>query len=111
MQKQEAVAAEEASPQNGMEVSRVHGGAPNESRSALELQASANSSPHLKYVLPVPPAKGPPCAGPPCYGWISEESETESEPEDGEMLSDAGPVIFVKKDIPNPVEKLPSKRK
>jgi hypothetical protein len=27
------------------------------------------------------------------------------------MLSDAGPVIFVKKDIPNPVEKLPSKRK
>ncbi|XP_066336181.1 uncharacterized protein [Miscanthus floridulus] len=110
-QKQEAAAAEEASPQNCMEVSRVHGEAPNESRSALELQASANSSPPPEYVLPMPPAKGPPCAGPPCYGWISEESETESEPEDGEMLSHAGPVIFAKKDIPNPVETLPSKRK
>ena len=111
MQKQEAAAAEEASPQNGMEVSRVHGDAPNESQSALEVQASANSSPPPEHVLPMPPAKGPPCAGPPCYGWISEESETESEPEDGEMLSDAGPVIFAKKDIPNPVETLPSKRK
>ena len=98
MQKQEAAAAEEASPQN-------------ESHSALELQASPNSSPRLECVLPLPSAKGPPRARPPCYGWISEESETESEPEDGEMLSDAGPVIFVKKDIPNPVEKLPSKRK
>jgi len=102
---------EEASPQNGMEVSRVHGDAPNESQSALEVQASANSSPPLEYVLPVPPAKGP-CAGPPCYGWISEESDTESEPEDGEMLSDvARPIIFPKKDVPNPVETLPPKRK
>ena len=58
MQKQEAAAAEEASSQNGMEVSRVHGEAPNESRSALEVQASANSSLPLEYVLPVPPAKG-----------------------------------------------------
>ncbi|XP_066325510.1 uncharacterized protein [Miscanthus floridulus] len=95
-QKQEAAAAEEAPPpQNGMEVARVHGEALDESRSALELQASPNSSPPLECVLPLAPAR-PPRARPPCYGWISEESGTESEPEDGEMLS---------------VETLPSKRK
>ncbi|KAG0548584.1 hypothetical protein BDA96_01G178900 [Sorghum bicolor] len=92
-QKQEAAAAEEASPQN-------------ESHSALELQASPNSSPRLECVLPLPSAKGPPRARPPCYGWISEESGTESEPEDREILSDVP-----KNDIPNPVETLPSKRK
>ncbi|XP_066389633.1 uncharacterized protein [Miscanthus floridulus] len=111
-QKQEAAAAEEASPQNGMEVSCVDGEASNESQSAFERQASPNSSPPLEYVLPLPPAKGPPRARPPCYGWISEESDTESEPEDGEMLSDvARPIIFPKKDVPNPVETLPPKRK
>ncbi|ONM06939.1 uncharacterized protein [Zea mays] len=107
-QTQEAAAAEEALPQNGMEVSRVNGEAPNEPPSTLELQASPSSSP----LLLVPPAKGPPCARTPCYGWISEESESESESEDGEMLSDVtGPVIFAKKDIPNPVGTLPSRRK
>jgi len=112
LQKQEAAAAEEASPQNGMEVSCVDGEASNESQSAFERQASPNSSPPLEYVLPLPPAKGPPRARPPCYGWISEESDTESEPEDGEMLSDvARPIIFPKKDVPNPVETLPPKRK
>ncbi|PWZ58359.1 hypothetical protein Zm00014a_001492 [Zea mays] len=112
-QKQEAAAAEEASPpQNGMEVALVHDEAPNGSQSALELQASPNSSPPLECVLPLAPAKGPPRARPPCYGWISEESGSDSEPEDREMLSDvARPVIFPKKDIPNPVETLPSKRK
>ncbi|ONM06935.1 hypothetical protein ZEAMMB73_Zm00001d033190 [Zea mays] len=108
LQTQEAAAAEEALPQNGMEVSRVNGEAPNEPPSTLELQASPSSSP----LLLVPPAKGPPCARTPCYGWISEESESESESEDGEMLSDVtGPVIFAKKDIPNPVGTLPSRRK
>jgi hypothetical protein len=106
MQKQEAAAAEDGSPQNGMEVSRVHGKAPNESQSVLELQASPNSSPPLECVLSLPPAKGPPRARPPCYGWISEDSETESGPEDREILSDVP-----KKDIPNPVETLAAKRK
>lgn len=105
MQKQKAAAAEEASPQTGMEVSQVHDKAPNESESPLELQASPNSSPTLECVMPLPPAR-PPRTRRPCYGWISEESETESEPEDREILSDVP-----KKNIPNHVETLPSKRK
>ena len=96
-----------------MEVSQaVHSEVPTESQSTLEQQASPNSLPPQKLVLPVPPATRAARARPPCYGWISEESETESESEDEEMLSD-GPrlTIIPQKDVPNPAETLPSKRK
>ncbi|OEL16891.1 hypothetical protein BAE44_0022090 [Dichanthelium oligosanthes] len=113
LEKQEASAADEASPKNDMEVSPpVLSEALTESQPALEPQASHNSSPPLEHVLPPPPATGAARARLPCYGWISEESETDSELEDGEMLSDVPrPAISPKKDIPDPVETLPSKRK
>ncbi|KAF8675254.1 hypothetical protein HU200_047927 [Digitaria exilis] len=110
--KQEAAAVEEASPENDMEVSRVHSDAPTESWSALESQASPNSSLPQEHVLPVPPATGAARTRRPCYGWISEESETESESEDGEMISNAVRLaIIMEKDIPKPAETLPSNRK
>ncbi|OEL22831.1 hypothetical protein BAE44_0016150 [Dichanthelium oligosanthes] len=110
---QEAAAADEASPENDMEVSPpVLSEALTESQPALEPQASHNSSPPREHALPPPPATGAAHARLPCYGWISEESETESELEDGEMFSYVPrPSISPKKDIPNPVETLPSKRK
>ncbi|RLN34269.1 hypothetical protein C2845_PM03G28830 [Panicum miliaceum] len=45
--------------------------------------------------------------------WMDQrKSETESEPEDEEMLSDVPrPAIIPQKDVPNPAETLPSKRK
>lgn len=111
MQKQQAAAADEASLQKDMEVSpAVHSEALTESQSAVEPQAFPNSSPPREHVLP--PAKGAARARPPCRGWISEESDTESELEDGEMISHAQRPFFSKKDIPNPAESLPySKRK
>ncbi|PUZ70017.1 hypothetical protein GQ55_2G185500 [Panicum hallii var. hallii] len=112
LQKQEE-AADKATPENDIEVSRaVHSEAPTESQSALEQQASPNSLPPQEHVLPLPPATRAAPARLPCYGWISEESETESELEDGEMLSDVPrPASIPQKDVPNPAETLPSKRK
>ncbi|PUZ70016.1 hypothetical protein GQ55_2G185500 [Panicum hallii var. hallii] len=106
-------AADKATPENDIEVSRaVHSEAPTESQSALEQQASPNSLPPQEHVLPLPPATRAAPARLPCYGWISEESETESELEDGEMLSDVPrPASIPQKDVPNPAETLPSKRK
>jgi len=78
LEKQEAAAEDKATPENDMEVSQaVHSEVPTESQSTLEQQASPNSLPPQKLVLPVPPATRAACARPPCYGWISEESDTE----------------------------------
>ncbi|XP_062199649.1 uncharacterized protein LOC133902089 [Phragmites australis] len=97
---QQEVAADEAPPENDMQISRVHSEAPTKSQSALEQHASPNSSRPLEPVLPLPPVtKAAAAARPPCRGWISEESESESE--DGEVFPD----------IPSPAESLPSKRK
>ncbi|CAN6285770.1 unnamed protein product, partial [Urochloa humidicola] len=106
----EKAAADEALPENDMEVSAVHSEALSEPQSALEPQASPSSSFPQEHVLPLAPAAR---LRPPCRGWISEESDTESEiEEDEEMISDAPrPAISPKKDIPNPVGTLPSKRK
>ena len=69
---------DKATPENDMEVSQaVHSEVPTESQSTLEQQASPNSLPPQKLVLPVPPATRAARARPPCYGWISEESDTE----------------------------------
>ncbi|CAL5080372.1 unnamed protein product [Urochloa decumbens] len=103
-------AADEASLENDMEVSEaMHSEAPSEPRSALEPQASPDSSFPQGHVLPLPPAAR---LRPPCRGWISEESDTESEIEDEEMISDAPRLsISPKRDILNPARTLPSKRK
>jgi len=78
LEKQEAAAEDKATPENDMEVSQaVHSEVPTESQSTLEQQASPNSLPPQKLVLPVPPATRAARARPPCYGWISEESDTE----------------------------------
>ncbi|CAM0144602.1 unnamed protein product [Urochloa decumbens] len=105
-----AAAADEASLENDMEVSEaMHSEAPSEPRSALEQQASPNSSFPQGHVLPLPPA---PRIRLPCRGWISEESDTESEIEDEEMISDAPRLsISPKRDVPNPAGTLPTKRK
>jgi hypothetical protein len=115
MQKQEeeeaaAAAADETSLQKDMEVSpAVHSEELTEFQSAVEPQAFPNSSPSREHVLP--PAKGAARARPPCRGWISEESDTESELDDGEMIFDAQRLFSSKKDILKPAETLPSKRK
>ncbi|KAG2634048.1 hypothetical protein PVAP13_2NG292200 [Panicum virgatum] len=96
LEKQEEAAEDKATPENDMEVSQaVHSEVPTESQSTLEQQASPNSLPPQKLVLPVPPATRAARARPPCYGWIN-----------GPRLT-----IIPQKDVPNPAETLPSKRK
>ncbi|CAN6203926.1 unnamed protein product [Urochloa humidicola] len=104
-----AAAAEEASLENDMEVSEaVHSEAPSGPQSSLEPQASLNSSFPQEHVLPPPAAR----LRPPCCGWISEESDTESEIEDEEMIFVAPRLATSpKKDIPILAGTLPSKRK
>jgi hypothetical protein len=93
------------SPENHVQVSGVKNVAPfNKSHSALEPQDSHNSSPSFEPVLPMlPSGQAAPerLVRPPCYGWISEESDTESEPEDGEVPFE----------IPISRESLPFKRR
>ncbi|CAO2169047.1 unnamed protein product, partial [Urochloa humidicola] len=107
-QLEKQAAADEASPANDMEVSQeVHSEALSEPQSALE-QASPNNS--FPQELPPPPAAR---ARPPCHGWISEESDTESEIEENEEVISGAPrpAISPIKDVPNPAGTLPSKRK
>ncbi|TVU10811.1 hypothetical protein EJB05_44363 [Eragrostis curvula] len=95
----------QVSPENHMHVSGVQNKAPtNISQSVREKQASHNGSAFLEPVVPLPtaaqtaPAKP---VRPPCHGWISEESESESELEAGEVLPD----------IPSTSERLPPRRR
>ncbi|KAG2642205.1 hypothetical protein PVAP13_2KG262000 [Panicum virgatum] len=113
LQKQEEAAEDKATPEHDMEASQaVNSEAPTETQSAVEQKASPNSFPPQEHVLPLPPATRAAPARLPCYGWISEESETESESEDEEMLSDGPrPAIVPQKDVPDPAETLTSKRK
>ncbi|KAG2642206.1 hypothetical protein PVAP13_2KG262000 [Panicum virgatum] len=113
LEKQEEAAEDKATPEHDMEASQaVNSEAPTETQSAVEQKASPNSFPPQEHVLPLPPATRAAPARLPCYGWISEESETESESEDEEMLSDGPrPAIVPQKDVPDPAETLTSKRK
>ncbi|KAL6639708.1 hypothetical protein ACP70R_022530 [Stipagrostis hirtigluma subsp. patula] len=127
-QKQQIAAEDEASPEDDMQISQEHIEAPTASNTVPE-KAKPLGSPDKPLapepIPPLPPAPGPiqtlPPASdtapirPPCYGWIS-ESETESESGSEEMHSDKQKEVNVpspifEKNVPRPVESLPSRRK
>ncbi|CAL5065393.1 unnamed protein product [Urochloa decumbens] len=103
-QQPEVAVANEASPEHGMQISQVYSEPPPETNSVLEKPrplASPNESPVHEALLPFPTATSTARLRPPTYGWISTESESESESDDGEILSA----------VPDPAESLLSKRK
>ncbi|TVU10793.1 hypothetical protein EJB05_44342 [Eragrostis curvula] len=78
-------------PENNLQVSIVHDMAPTvipSQLSAIEQRASPNISPCLEPLLSLPPATQEAPVRPPTYGWISDESDSESELEDGEIQPD-----------------------
>uniref|UniRef100_A0A0A9BVA5 Uncharacterized protein n=1 Tax=Arundo donax TaxID=35708 RepID=A0A0A9BVA5_ARUDO len=104
-QNEEAVADDEALPENGTQISKEHSEDPTATKTCLEMskmQGSRNVPPALE----LPPALGVAPTRPPCYGWIS-DTETDSESVGGEMLSDKSEEV----NSPCPGESLPSKAK
>jgi hypothetical protein len=103
LQQPETAGSNQVSPEHGMQISQVCSEPPPETSAVLEksmLLASPDILPVHKAVL-FPTATSTARLRPPTHGWISTESESESESDDGEIMSAE----------PNPAETLLSKRK
>ncbi|CAN6172049.1 unnamed protein product [Urochloa humidicola] len=88
-QQPEVAAVNETSPEHDMQTSQVYNEPPPETNSVLEksMIPSPNKSPVHEALLLFPTATSTGRLRPPTHGWISTESESESESDDGEILS------------------------